>query len=235
MIRFIFSVLILLPIHPATGDEKPECLTCHQEKTPALLASWKQGRHGQAKVGCSDCHGALHDGKMAQRSRSNGVCLPCHEKESKSYRLSKHGVITTLEADRLDFSLPLKEGNLRAPTCAYCHLHDSHHAGIPPSDHQTPCRDCHSPRLVTTWFASGAEMVRTGEMKRREAQSVVDKIRASHPESIQPALALLKEMKENHLRNIMLGVGHQSPDDLWWHGQPALDGDLLRIKSLWGE
>jgi hypothetical protein len=27
----------------------------------------------------------------------------------------------------------------------------------------------------------------------------------------------------------------QSPDYQWWHGQPALDGDLLRIKGAVGE
>jgi hypothetical protein len=30
-------------------------------------------------------------------------------------------------------------------------------------------------------------------------------------------------------------VGHQSPDYQWWHGQPALDGDLLRIKGVVAE
>ena len=33
------------------------------------------------------------------------------------------------------------------------------------------------------------------------------------------------------LRNLRLGAGHQSPDYQWWHGQPALDGDLIRIRN----
>ena len=40
---------------------------------------------------------------------------------------------------------------------------------------------------------------------------------------------------QKHLRNVYLGIGHQSPDYQWWHGQPALDGDLLRIKDYIGE
>jgi hypothetical protein len=40
---------------------------------------------------------------------------------------------------------------------------------------------------------------------------------------------------QSHARNVRLGVGHQSPDYQWWHGQPALDGDLLRIKGLIAE
>jgi hypothetical protein len=30
-------------------------------------------------------------------------------------------------------------------------------------------------------------------------------------------------------------VGHQSPDYQWWHGQPALDGDLIRIRDAMDE
>jgi len=35
-----------------------------------------------------------------------------------------------------------------------------------------------------------------------------------------------------HGRHVRIGVGHQSPDYQWWHGHPALDGDLLRIKGM---
>jgi hypothetical protein len=30
---------------------------------------------------------------------------------------------------------------------------------------------------------------------------------------------------------VRLGAGHQSPDYQWWHGQPALDGDLIRLRA----
>jgi hypothetical protein len=40
---------------------------------------------------------------------------------------------------------------------------------------------------------------------------------------------------QTHGRNVRLGAGHQSPDYQWWHGQPALDGDLLRIKGVIAE
>jgi hypothetical protein len=35
----------------------------------------------------------------------------------------------------------------------------------------------------------------------------------------------------HHLRNVRLGAGHQSPDYQWWHGQAALDGDLIRLRD----
>ncbi len=48
-------------------------------------------------------------------------------------------------------------------------------------------------------------------------------------------LGLIKKQftkMQQHLNNVYLGVVHQSPDYQWWHGQPALDGDLIKIKGL---
>jgi hypothetical protein len=42
-------------------------------------------------------------------------------------------------------------------------------------------------------------------------------------------------MQSLHLKNPYYSIGHRSPDYQWWHGQPALDGDLLRIKGALGE
>jgi len=53
-------------------------------------------------------------------------------------------------------------------------------------------------------------------------------------QDLMSAKQIMKKMRQ-HLRNVYLGAAHQSPDYQWWHGQPALDGDLLRIKSLIGE
>jgi hypothetical protein len=154
-------------------------------------------------------------------------------------------VIVTLEAERLDFTQPLKEGNHRAPTCAYCHLHAGEHdagAGILPlapmghalapddaaraEARAAPCRDCHSPRFVETWFVTGDRMVEIGRMKVREATQAAEQL------DDQESRDILHRMTNDHLRNVRLGVGHQSPDEQWWHGHPALDGDLLRIKSI---
>ncbi|MBF0109611.1 MAG: hypothetical protein HQL76_10585 [Magnetococcales bacterium] len=232
------------PRHAIVAD----CLSCHRERDTALVTVWEKSRHAQAGIACSACHGTEHQGSMAARSRRNETCIGCHPRESGSYTLSKHGVIVTLEGTRLDLTQPLKEGNQRAPTCPYCHFHDGAHdsaAGILPLDtlgdlpspnaairaeaRATPCQDCHSPRFVATWFTTGDRMVAIGRMKVREAMQVATNL--DDPES----KAILQRMIDDHLQNVRLGVGHQSPDDQWWHGHPALDGDLLRIKSLAGD
>ncbi|MBF0283752.1 MAG: hypothetical protein HQL51_04765 [Magnetococcales bacterium] len=236
-------------VSPAVGFAaeprlESDCLSCHRERDAALVAAWEKSRHHGPGLDCRACHGGKHDGTMAARARRNDACIGCHPRENQSYALSKHGVIVTLEGERMDLSLPLREGNQRAPTCAYCHLHDGEHdpgAGIfplaplgrPPApdddaraeSRAAPCRDCHSPRFVGTWFATGDRMVEIGRMKVREATAAVGDREA-------PELrAMLQRMGDGPLRNVRLGVGHQSPDHQWWHGHPALDGDLLRLKS----
>jgi hypothetical protein len=173
----------------------------------------------------------------------------------QSYQLSKHGVIATLEEKRWDWTQPLADGNYRAPTCAYCHLHDGDHtmggtaavadalSDPEPTRREADqerrseaCRDCHSPRFSTTWFESGERMVAVARMKTREAAEVTVEIEhLGLTNTIQQEKNLLTRMIREHMRNVPLGVFHQSPDHQWWHGQPALDGDLLRLKGILGD
>lgn len=259
MRAILLAGLFSLPAHqgtaaPSDPGAHDACLSCHQTRDPALVTAWHQSRHRTEGVGCPACHGTAHTGEMAARARHNETCTLCHTtEETKSYQLSKHGVIATLEAAEWNFSLPLRDGNLRAPTCAYCHLHQGNHdagairlplapmEGAAPVDGTTraearaaPCRDCHSPRLVTTWFESGARLVEIGHMKVREAAAVVAQMNPN-AERTQKAHHFQKQMQDERLRHLNLGVGHQSPDHQWWHGHPALDGLLLRIKSLLSE
>jgi hypothetical protein len=75
-----------------------------------------------------------------------------------------------------------------------------------------------------------------GEMKRREAEALLDLARkemtATELARIEKLLATLRD---ENLRDLRLGLGHQSPDYQWWLGQAALDGSLLRIKGALGE
>ncbi|MBF0613797.1 MAG: hypothetical protein G8237_07035 [Magnetococcales bacterium] len=231
MILLFFMICIAtMTGHPAHAEET--CQECHQQTQPELIHAWQQSRHAQANVGCTACHGSIHDHTMAAYARTNQTCLACHAEAGKSYLLSKHGVIATLEADRMNLTLPLKEGNIRAPTCAYCHLHQNNHAGNTHQERATPCRDCHSSRFVDTWFTTGSNNLEIAAKKQRESEKIFNEWPNNRHDTAKNPLEQLKSSLENHLLNVRLGVGHQSPDDLWWHGQPALDGDLLRLKSM---
>jgi mono/diheme cytochrome c family protein len=98
------------------------------------------------------------------------------------------------------------------------------------------CGACHAPRYVSEQLAAAKRSLAIGEMKLREAQAVAaaarDELQGEAPARIE---ALLAAMRDEHLRDLRLGLGHQSPDYQWWLGQASLDGSLLRIKGALGD
>jgi hypothetical protein len=256
-----FSVMSMagVPV-PAGPFENSACLECHQQHNAELVAAWQQSAHGQTEtlVTCVDCHGATH-GNAAARARRDTTCVACHGGKDNpvvhSYTTSKHGVLVRLEQDEWDWERPLELANYRAPGCSYCHLHKGNHnvsasvrAGSAMEETDAAerervqdamravCQDCHSPRYITRLFDNGEQMLDIGRMKVQEAAAVIEQ---AEGEFSGVELAAAREhfvrMQSLHLKNVYLGVGHQSPDYQWWHGQPALDGDLLRIKGAVGE
>ena len=235
--------------------ENPECITCHEKTDQKLVNDWRASSHAKndKKADCVSCHGKKHK-NVASMARKNKTCIDCHGGAKApvvhSYRTSKHGVIAKLEQNTWDWSHSLERGNYRTPTCAYCHMHSGNHdtrtsirkwtAQEDTSlsekdrmlDHQRAvCQDCHSPRYITRLFENGEAMLSIARMKLREATKLVkDESGNMSDESRLSVNKKLDTMKQ-HLKNVYIGVGHQSPDYQWWHGQPALDGDLLRIKD----
>jgi len=167
------------------------------------------------------------------------ACVDCHGGAAqRSYGLSKHGVIARIEAGRQ---------RQRAPHCVDCHRFE---AAAPAPKHYVKdgereqarqqavagCGTCHSPRYVTEQLAASKRAMALGEMKLREAQAVADLARNElQGEAIARMDTLVRTMRDENLRELRLGLGHQSPDYQWWLGQAALDGSLLRIKGALGE
>ena len=233
--RRLAVVILLVWASPVLAAEAPgqgplssaACTDCHADEA----AAWDGGVHaGPAPAAdCVACHGERHDA-VAARARQSDACVACHGGAEgaapRSYATSKHGVIAGLERARWDWSQPLAEGNYRAPTCAYCHMHDGAHGQLLSGDTlEEACFDCHSPRFVETLISSGERTLEIGRMKLREAEAAA----AGLPDAA--VAELLDAMRTVTLRDLRLGIGHQSPDYQWWYGHAALDGDLLRIKA----
>ncbi len=234
---------------PPTGRfDNGQCVNCHRQATPALVEAWEASAHArrEPRADCLACHGDRHAGAAA-RARRNGTCRQCHpdtDPATRSYATSKHGLILQLETTQWDWTKPLASANYRTPGCAYCHLHAGEHdAGriVPKASTaqaeslQVVCQDCHAPRYVRRWQVMGERMRELAAMKVREAEALVRQAAARFPpNALAPLRERLAQMRR-HARHVALGIGHQSPDDQWWHGQPALDGDLLRIKGLLSE
>ncbi|MCU7843932.1 MAG: hypothetical protein KZQ93_08845 [Candidatus Thiodiazotropha sp. (ex Monitilora ramsayi)] len=214
-----------------------ECVSCHTERDPELIRQWRASAHGpESGVECSSCHGDFHQGS-AVKARRNDTCSGCHEgPASHSYTTSKHGVISRLESVKQDWQKRLKAGNYRAPGCGYCHFHDGDHGdtmapGRGPEMRQWVCSGCHSPRYVREQFANGYRQMEIADLKLIEGEALI----AASDHGQTDSLTKLRLSLIRHHKNVLYGVGHQSPDYQWWHGQPALDGDLIRIRDAIGE
>ena len=237
----VLSGVIFLYVPVVLGAES-ECVGCHEARDGTLVTAWRASGHAGLAGGCTVCHGEKHEG-AAMRARRDETCTGCHEGAvAHSYATSKHGVIMQLEREDMDWTRPLANANYRVPGCAPCHLHEGGHdtrAGLAgneeTADHWLAvCLSCHSPRYVRRFLETGERMVEIGRMKWREAEALVRAAEERFPSAaLVPVRKRLDAMRA-HLRNVRLGVGHQSPDYQWWHGHPALDGDLLRIKGLIG-
>ena len=235
--------------------ENSACIQCHQKLDDSLIKDWQNSAHATADpvVDCINCHGKLHE-DVASESRRDEACIECHGGKKDpvvhSYSSSKHGTLMQLEKNSYDWNQPFELANYRAPGCGYCHMHRSNHdvsamvRGDLMNDLKTEevhdeargvCQDCHSPRYITDLFTNGESMLEIARKKVREAEDVINQAADSFTDAeLMPAKKQFKKMQK-HLRNVYLGIGHQSPDYQWWHGQPALDGDLLRIKDYIGE
>lgn len=152
-------------------------------------------------------------------------CIACHgaaSAEVHGWQLSKHGVLTRISTPG------------RAPGCVDCHTTAAHQASDSARMDQT-CGRCHSPRYVATLRENGQRMIEAGNMKQREALALLTRARAEFSANDLREMETHYAHLQKHLRNLRLGVAHQSPDYQWWHGHPALDGDLLRIKGAYDD
>ncbi len=166
-------------------------------------------------------------------------CIDCHVGAAeRSYALSKHGVIARIEAGR---------ERRRTPGCGSCHTFEANTPGpqhyVKDSSRKEArqqatagCGACHSPRYVAEQLAAAQRGLAIGEMKRREAEAIVKDARKElKGEDLAQIEQMLAKLRDENLRELRLGLAHQSPDYQWWLGQAALDGSLLKIKGMLGE
>ena len=245
---------------PEGTFENNACLECHQQQSAELVAAWQESVHAATETlaSCVDCHGNTH-GNAAAHARRDRTCIGCHGGADSpvihSYTTSKHGILVRLEQDEWDWDRPLELANYRAPGCSYCHMHKGNHnvsasvrvwnamEGTDAAERErvqdvmrAVCQECHSPRYITRLFDNGERMLDIGHMKVREAAGVIQQAVGKFTGAeLVAAREHFVRMQSLHLKNLYIGIGHQSPDYQWWHGQPALDGDLLRIKGAVGE
>lgn len=249
------------PVSAIVNNEA--CIDCHQEQDSELVESWRASAHATTNVAtnlteepvasCISCHGGLHK-EVGSKARRNQACVSCHGGEKApvvhSYASSKHGTLMRLEEKQQDWSQSLELANYRVPGCSYCHMHAGNHdvgevarrnlmdnteAEKLQDGILVVCQDCHSPRYISRLLSNGEAMLEIARKKVREASDIIRQVEGKFTDADLLQVRQMMKNMEYHLKNVYLGVAHQSPDYQWWHGQPALDGDLLRIKGEVGK
>ena len=54
---FLPLLLFSVAIPSSIVAQNRDCVTCHEEETPGMVADWKLSRHAEVGVGCTTCHG----------------------------------------------------------------------------------------------------------------------------------------------------------------------------------
>ncbi|MFQ5965541.1 MAG: multiheme c-type cytochrome [Candidatus Scalinduaceae bacterium] len=171
-------------------------------------AGWQISKPQPEVAGCAQCHSienkcdSCHFRHVfrASEARRPEACGFCHNgpdhRDMECYQTSVHGVITKIDGDNWDWNKPLRVGNYRAPTCAYCHMYEGthnaienaiySHMGVQEVDRGAEehagkrkgwlniCNDCHSSRFAAAYLRGADETVKVSHMKVREAKAVVE-------------------------------------------------------------
>ena len=83
---------------PVVTKNNLGCMNCHADKSPAVVAQWKESRHAALGVGCMDCHEAKkgdpdaweHEEALVAIIPTPKDCARCHEKQAEEFGRSAH-------------------------------------------------------------------------------------------------------------------------------------------------
>jgi len=89
------------------------------------------------------------------------------------------------------------------------------------------CQERHSPRYITRLFDNGERMLDFGYMKVHEAAGVIEQAEGEFTGAeLVAAREHFVRMQSLHLKNLYLGIGHQSPmewiPNLFYYGRMVM-------------
>jgi hydroxylamine dehydrogenase len=98
MKRFVMKTLFAVFLVAALGAPRmsaQECVNCHKNVTPGIVADWQLSKHAQGDISCAVCHGDLHRNAndVAKAAiPTPETCAQCHEERVAQYKKGKHAV-----------------------------------------------------------------------------------------------------------------------------------------------
>jgi hypothetical protein len=106
------------PPHVSVPAGSRECVECHAEENPGIIAHWEGSRHAQRGVGCVECHRAdreeadayLHHGEQIATIVTPHDCARCHDHEAAEFAQSHHAAGGNILASLDNFLAETVEG-----------------------------------------------------------------------------------------------------------------------------
>jgi hypothetical protein len=101
-----------------------ECVECHQDVTPGVVADWRLSRHAQGDIGCDACHGDAHRSAAdvaKVKLPTADTCAQCHDIQFAQFSAGKHALAwAAMKAMPTTHALPmaLRDG---MKGCGGCH------------------------------------------------------------------------------------------------------------------
>lgn len=146
------------PVKTVTGTFKgEECVACHEQLTPGIVADWRSSRHGRPAAGkepvyCPACHGNDH---QALRLPTPEVCGACHSPQHQAflderrYGFPSHALAMERAVDTKHF---VDKPKAEVTACLQCHsvaskcdsCHTRHRFSAAEARRAESCITCHS-------------------------------------------------------------------------------------------
>ena len=135
----VIVLVVITPICAQTGKTRPtakvsstaqECLECHRDSTPGIVAQWRVSAHARASVDCFSCHDAApadpaafdHNGRRIVVIVTPSYCARCHKKEAAEFESSHHSKAAQFIGSLDNMLGEVVEGGPAAANgCRQCH------------------------------------------------------------------------------------------------------------------
>jgi len=106
--------------HPvAIPESSKQCVDCHRQQNPGIIAHWEDSTHAVKGVGCVECHKAedgdvdafSHNGALIATIVTPRDCARCHPLEAEEFQNSHHAQAGRILASLDNFLAETVEGH----------------------------------------------------------------------------------------------------------------------------
>jgi hypothetical protein len=89
------GVLLLLALSWTAPAVAQDCVACHKDVTPRIVADWDVSKHSENGISCDFCHGAKHTSAEDVAEvllPTPETCGQCHAERVKQFKQGKHSL-----------------------------------------------------------------------------------------------------------------------------------------------